>query len=105
MKFGKEYTSQMVQEWQEAYLDYNYLKSLLKDILHHKQRNTTKVPIEMKLKNSFKRSMSLYRSFSGLTSKLYSPRGSLNTSIMKMRHCGPVRYWFRTVAQTMFLCQ
>ncbi|GAA0176020.1 secondary carrier transporter [Lithospermum erythrorhizon] len=80
MKFGKEYTSQMVQEWQEAYLDYNYLKSLLKDILHHKQRNTTKVPIEMKLKNSLKRSMSLYRSFSGLTSKLYSPRGSLNNN-------------------------
>ncbi|KAL5722916.1 hypothetical protein ACHQM5_006376 [Ranunculus cassubicifolius] len=32
MKFGKEFVSQMVPEWEEAYLDYKYLKSLLKDI-------------------------------------------------------------------------
>ncbi|KAL5722914.1 hypothetical protein ACHQM5_006374 [Ranunculus cassubicifolius] len=32
MKFGKEFVYQMVPEWEEAYLDYNKLKSLLKDI-------------------------------------------------------------------------
>ncbi|GAA0166178.1 secondary carrier transporter [Lithospermum erythrorhizon] len=78
MKFGKEYASQMVQEWQEAYLDYNYLKSLLKDILYYKQKNIAEVPIGLNLKRSFKKSMSLYRTFSGLTSRLHSPRASPN---------------------------
>ncbi|KAF5961804.1 hypothetical protein HYC85_003013 [Camellia sinensis] len=53
MKFGKEFASQMVQEWQEAYMAYNYLKTLLKDISHFRQRNAS----------------SLYRAFSGLTSR------------------------------------
>jgi hypothetical protein len=39
MKFGKEFTAQMVPEWQEAYIDYNYLKTLLKEIQRFKQRN------------------------------------------------------------------
>ncbi|CAN7091733.1 unnamed protein product [Brassica rapa subsp. narinosa] len=32
MKFGKEFSSQMVPEWQQAYVDYKYLKTLIKDI-------------------------------------------------------------------------
>ncbi|KAI3943340.1 hypothetical protein MKW92_038910 [Papaver armeniacum] len=38
MKFGKEYLSQMLPEWKEAYLDYRYLKTLLKDILKFKRK-------------------------------------------------------------------
>ncbi|RVW29172.1 Phosphate transporter PHO1-like 3 [Vitis vinifera] len=37
MKFGKEFTSQMVPEWQEAYMDYNFLKTLLKEVERFKQ--------------------------------------------------------------------
>lgn len=32
MRFGKEFVSQMIPEWQEAYIDYAYLKTILKDI-------------------------------------------------------------------------
>ncbi|KAL0813272.1 hypothetical protein Bca101_069715 [Brassica carinata] len=35
MKFGKEFSSQMVSEWQQAYMDYDYLKTLLKHRDHH----------------------------------------------------------------------
>ncbi|KAK9192119.1 hypothetical protein WN943_020735 [Citrus x changshan-huyou] len=39
MKFGKEFAAQMVPEWQEAYMDYEYLKALLKEIQRFKRRN------------------------------------------------------------------
>lgn len=45
----------MVPEWQEAYMDYNYLKTLLKEVKSFKQINK---PPAMQ---------TLYRSFSGLT--------------------------------------
>ncbi|CAN8253640.1 unnamed protein product [Cochlearia groenlandica] len=32
MKFEKEFSSQIVPEWQQAYVNYNYLKNLIKDI-------------------------------------------------------------------------
>ncbi|VVA92602.1 unnamed protein product [Arabis nemorensis] len=32
MRFGKEFVSQMIPEWQEAYIDYAYLKTFLRDI-------------------------------------------------------------------------
>ncbi|KAH0921464.1 hypothetical protein HID58_021482 [Brassica napus] len=35
MKFGKEFSSQMVSEWQQAYMDYDYLKKCLKHKDHH----------------------------------------------------------------------
>ncbi|XP_073130692.1 phosphate transporter PHO1 homolog 9-like [Henckelia pumila] len=54
MKFGKELASQMVQEWQEAYVDYKHLKKLLKNISKSRQRNAFPT---------------LYRSFSGLTGR------------------------------------
>nr|QDJ94058.1 PHO1 [Glycine max] len=62
MKFGKEFAAQMVPEWQEAYMDYGYLKSLLKDVILHKQRkkpHSSATPAMRKL--------SLRRTFSGLT--------------------------------------
>ncbi|CAM8877357.1 unnamed protein product [Rhodiola kirilowii] len=38
MKFAKEFESQTVPEWHEAYMDYNYLKTLIKDIIRYKQK-------------------------------------------------------------------
>ncbi|WZY97721.1 hypothetical protein YC2023_070050 [Brassica napus] len=35
MKYGKEFSSQMVSEWQQAYMDYDYLKKCLKHKDHH----------------------------------------------------------------------
>ncbi|KAK9935103.1 hypothetical protein M0R45_022217 [Rubus argutus] len=68
MKFGKEFATQMVPEWQEAYMNYNYLKSIIKNIQHSKQRNkpppppTTTTP-----RRHLNRRLTLYRAFSGLT--------------------------------------
>lgn len=69
MKFGKEYTSQMVPEWEEAYMDYNYLKTLLKDIQRFRHRN--KPPATPR--GGLKRKLTLYRAFSGLTQRHYHP--------------------------------
>ncbi|XP_050227555.1 phosphate transporter PHO1 homolog 9 [Mercurialis annua] len=77
MKFGKEFAAQMVQEWQEAYMDYNYLKTILKDILHFKQRNSAPSPMAQTSNSaaSFQRRVSFYRAFSGLTGRYRgSPR-------------------------------
>ncbi|KAE8678375.1 Phosphate transporter PHO1-like protein 5 [Hibiscus syriacus] len=63
MKFGKEFASQMVPEWQDAYMDYDYLKTLLKELQRFKHR--TKPPAAPGLK----RKLTLYRAFSGLTQR------------------------------------
>ncbi|XP_071731055.1 phosphate transporter PHO1 homolog 3-like [Rutidosis leptorrhynchoides] len=69
MKFGKEFTSHMVPEWQEAYMNYNYLKTLLKEILIFRQRKTMSNQVNPTSKvRSLKRKVSLFRAFSGLTS-------------------------------------
>ncbi|KAF5454757.1 hypothetical protein F2P56_024400 [Juglans regia] len=65
MKFGKEFAAQMVPEWQEAYMDYGKLKTLLKDILRFKQRNRPPATPSAGLK----RKLTLYRAFSGLTQR------------------------------------
>ncbi|XP_010514093.1 PREDICTED: phosphate transporter PHO1 homolog 6 [Camelina sativa] len=39
MVFGKEFSSQMVSEWQQAYVDYKYLKTLVKDINRFKRKS------------------------------------------------------------------
>nr|GMD54069.1 phosphate transporter PHO1 homolog 9-like [Ipomoea batatas] len=70
MKFGKELASQKVQEWGEAYMDYNSLKVVLKDISRFQRRNAAATR-----KNSLKRRLSMYRAFSGLTNRLSIPRG------------------------------
>ncbi|XP_028762025.1 phosphate transporter PHO1 homolog 3 [Neltuma alba] len=61
MKFGKEFEAQIVPEWKETYMGYNYLKTLLKDVQRHKQRN--KPPATP---GGLKRKLTLYRAFSGL---------------------------------------
>ncbi|PWA80096.1 SPX domain, EXS [Artemisia annua] len=71
MKFGKEFASQMVPEWQEAYMNYTQLKNLVKRILVFRQRQTrslNKVKPPSK-GTSLKRNGSLFRAFSGLTSR------------------------------------
>ncbi|KAL8518655.1 hypothetical protein ACS0TY_009847 [Phlomoides rotata] len=71
MKFGKEFTSQMVPEWHEAYMDYEYMKKVLKEIHLYKQRHRTTSSWPTGLKRSF----TLYRAFSGLTHhRVPSPR-------------------------------
>lgn len=68
MKFGKEFLSQMVPEWQEAYLDYDNLKAVLAEV------NISKQPRASDVSGKLKRKVSLYRAFSGLTGRRHSPR-------------------------------
>ncbi|MCD7447328.1 hypothetical protein HAX54_027192 [Datura stramonium] len=70
MKFGKEFGSQMVHEWEEAYMDYNYLKGVLKDISKFKQKNAPLPEVAATPNGSLKRRISMYRAFSGLQSRL-----------------------------------
>lgn len=72
MKFGKEFATQMVQEWQEAYMDYSKLKSILKDIIRFRQQNRAPSAMAATSKGSLQRRVSLYRAFSGLTSRCRS---------------------------------
>ncbi|XP_034198545.1 phosphate transporter PHO1 homolog 3-like isoform X2 [Prunus dulcis] len=67
MKFGKEFVTQMVPEWQQAYMDYDYLKSLLKEIQRSKQRHKTPPAATALCSHRLKRRLTLYRAFSGLT--------------------------------------
>lgn len=70
MKFGKEFVSQMVPEWQEAYMDYEFLKSLLKEIQLFKQRDKP----GSSMATGMRRNVTLYRAFSGLMQRVGSPR-------------------------------
>ncbi|BBG94268.1 ERD1/XPR1/SYG1 family protein [Prunus dulcis] len=69
MKFGKEFATQMVPEWQQAYMDYDYLKSLLKEIQRSKQRHKPPPVATTPRSHRLKRRLTLYRAFSGLTSQ------------------------------------
>lgn len=71
MKFGKEFALQMVPEWQEAYMGYEFMKSLIKEIHLFKQKDAPPPPKQ----TSMRRSHTLYRAFSGLTQRVSSPRG------------------------------
>ncbi|KAL5095869.1 hypothetical protein RYX36_000196 [Vicia faba] len=68
MKFGKEFVSQMVQEWQEAYMDYYSLKSILKEISKYKAQNLSSArrASTSTSKGSLRRRLTLYRAYSGL---------------------------------------
>ena len=72
MKFGKELKSQMVPEWTEAYIGYDSLKNLLKDISHFQERYRT-TPLATN-PPGLSRKLTLYRAFSGLTQRTVSPR-------------------------------
>ncbi|KAB2096278.1 hypothetical protein ES319_A01G098200v1 [Gossypium barbadense] len=73
MKFGKEFASQMVPEWQAAYMDYACLKILLKQIQHWKQK-TTQPDTPPRLP----RALTLYRAFSGLIQRQNQRLSSFN---------------------------
>ncbi|KAD5961072.1 hypothetical protein E3N88_12545 [Mikania micrantha] len=76
MKFGKEFASQMVPEWQAAYMNYNHLKILIKEILIFRRlqqnESTTSYqanpPLPSK-RSSRKRKVSLNRAFGGLSNR------------------------------------
>lgn len=78
MKFGKEFASQMVPEWQEAYMNYEFLKSQLKAIQLFKQRNRRMA--------GMRRSRTLYRAFSGLvhhrTSSMPPPASDVENQVI-----------------------
>ncbi|KAJ8628549.1 hypothetical protein MRB53_021872 [Persea americana] len=75
MKFGKEFAAQMVPEWQQAYMDYNMLKNILKDILHYRQQRIPPSPAAGGGGGGLKRKMTMYRAFSGLTRRYSNLRG------------------------------
>lgn len=74
MKFGKELASQMVQEWQTAYMDYDGLKKLLKNLMIFRQQTAASPPPEVSRSRSLKRRLTLYRAFSGLNNLRGSPK-------------------------------
>ncbi|KAL7260649.1 hypothetical protein ACSBR1_006336 [Camellia fascicularis] len=78
MKFGKEFISQMVPEWQEAYMNYNHLKTHLKEIQRFKLRHKPPPPPPPPI--GLKRKLTLYRAFSGLTQRIASPRSPSTSS-------------------------
>jgi len=68
MKFGKIFKKQMVPEWVEAYVDYNGLKRVLKEIRSHKHSKLTRAASRVS-----QQAEALHRSFSGLS---FHPRHS-----------------------------
>lgn len=86
MKFGKEFTAQMVQEWQDAYTDYNGLKKLLKDILHFRPQNEPPSMAVVSPMDGLKRRVSLYRAFSGLTSRYMGPPLKNEEEVILVHH-------------------
>ncbi|GFZ21483.1 EXS (ERD1/XPR1/SYG1) family protein [Actinidia rufa] len=103
MKFGKELVSQMVPEWQEAYMDYEFLKTLLKEVQRFKQRSTTTRPPQGP--QHLSRRMSLYRAFSGLTRRTNSPTASATSPDIESQviMVGPGSHDGLGAAQTTFL--
>ncbi|KAI3520858.1 hypothetical protein L1887_10310 [Cichorium endivia] len=71
MKFGKEFTSQTVPEWEDAYMKYNDLKTILKRIFIFRRRKQNQShPLHSSSpKRNFLKRGSLYRAFSGLTNR------------------------------------
>lgn len=56
----------MVPEWQEAYMDYHFLKTFLKEVQRVKQKNERSPSTSVRLQ----RKLTLLRTFSGLTQRL-----------------------------------
>ncbi|XP_047172696.1 phosphate transporter PHO1 homolog 9-like [Vigna umbellata] len=100
MKFGKEFVSQMVAEWEEAYMDYNSLKATLKHISRFRELNES-AAMASTPKGSLKRRLTLYRAFSGLTGgQRGSPRKSEDEVILVRAEEGEGS---EGLYQTMFL--
>ncbi|GLJ51932.1 hypothetical protein SUGI_1103460 [Cryptomeria japonica] len=77
MKFGKEFVAQMVPEWHEAYMDYNFLKTFLKDIMRYKNRPKPSLKASNPPLGGIKQAIT-FRAFSGLMRRDSSHIHSLN---------------------------
>ncbi|CAN8304253.1 unnamed protein product [Cochlearia groenlandica] len=55
MKFGKEFVSQMIPEWQQAYMDYTSLKTILQELLTSMKRSTRSTALKRKLSHRLTR--------------------------------------------------
>lgn len=67
----------MVQEWQTAYMDYNYFKKLLKEILIIRRNHVQQSSSPVNCPGTLNRRLTLYRAFSGLRATFKgSPRKS-----------------------------
>ncbi|KAL1538727.1 phosphate transporter PHO1 9-like isoform X1 [Salvia divinorum] len=102
MKFGKELASQMVQEWQAAYMDYQGLKAVLKNhVAFRKNSAPSPPPQEASRSRSLKRRISMYRTFSGLNSLRGSPKKGDDEAILvsSVQQEGSDQSYY----QTMFL--
>ncbi|KAG6420945.1 hypothetical protein SASPL_117491 [Salvia splendens] len=73
MKFEKEFSSQMVQEWQGAYMDYSYLKKHIKALLKSHQQSSNP--------GFTRQRQAMYRAFSGLTGRS-SPKAREEEAVM-----------------------
>ncbi|KAI3858065.1 hypothetical protein MKW98_029539 [Papaver atlanticum] len=79
MKFGKEFASQMVPEWQGAYMDYASLKSALEHLKlfklknpHQNHKHSHNPTNAAAGGDGLSRNFTMYRSFSGLLSRIPS---------------------------------
>ncbi|KAK0574129.1 hypothetical protein LWI29_018609 [Acer saccharum] len=70
MKFGKEFKKRKVPEWTDAYLDYNGLKRILREILLYKLSKQPPTPLR-----DLHQKLKLRRSFSGLHAQSRNPIG------------------------------
>ncbi|TXG56543.1 hypothetical protein EZV62_017856 [Acer yangbiense] len=70
MKFGKEFKKRKVPEWTDAYLDYNGLKRILREILLYKLSKQPPTPLR-----DLHQKLKLHRSFSGLHAESRYPIG------------------------------
>ncbi|XP_042022453.1 phosphate transporter PHO1 homolog 9-like [Salvia splendens] len=107
MKFGRELASQMVQEWQAAYVDYQGLKKLLKSHVtlgndpELSSSSSSPLPPEVSQSRSLKRRITLYRAFSGFNNLRGSPKKADEEVILvsSVQQEGSDRNYY----QTMFL--
>lgn len=81
MKFGKEYKQQMVAEWVEAYMDYNGLKRILREIRQSRAPKTPQTPLRV-LQQRF----SMYSPFRGSEIELRNQqsRGDIEDQVIKV---------------------
>ncbi|KAH9295013.1 hypothetical protein KI387_038601, partial [Taxus chinensis] len=86
MKFGKEFAAEMVPEWHQAYMDYTFLKRMLKDLMRFRTRPK---PVLNPLTGGLKKAMTLkkaitFRAFSGLIKRdNQSPRNEEEIILVK----------------------
>lgn len=69
MKFGKEFVAQMIPEWQQAYMDYACLKTILQEIQTSRKRSDRS--------GALRRKQPVRRNFSGLTRRYSRAASSL----------------------------